>query len=540
MAFLRKGVKYFPNKSLILFVLIFCASCQKKDDVQRKKDCKESVEIKLGKQINDPYRLENMQQAYDNLYGDLLKTQLQPTHKYVRFLPSNETEWGILKSDTTLILYDFPLDFEVIEGSGTFHDKEILDSCITWQYTVVPYDYVFPNVYHELMYEVFIPEQIEEDLKCIDFSSYKIEEEAYRLTGNAEENSLQLKSSRWNPSGRITVEDNIKGIIGVPGASVHTRWCTNIKTCLTDENGYFSQPYAFLYCVNYSIKWERNDFDIRSGDYGQAWYNGPKMKSSWELHIKKDCLSWMYAHIHRAAVTYYYNNTRYGLSAPPRCGGILSQQKLHIGAKSKIGRSKYLDFKKIIQSSQIAIYGYKKKNAKQEYEWYASNEIFSTTIHELAHASHWYMGYSTLQYCIDYITSSSLIAESWASCVEWYVSKDVYGYQEDIRLNMQREKVEDMFDGYTSLFIDIIDDYNQNENLGEGYPMDRVKDYSMKQIETALDKTYLELKVSSVNPEILQTPYETFGLKIFKKKLKSLYDNSTESYIDELFENFQK
>jgi len=57
---------------------------------------------------------------------------------YLRFLPKNEDEWQILKTDSNIVLYDFPLDYD-IEVYGTYyHDPEISDSSITWQYTVIP------------------------------------------------------------------------------------------------------------------------------------------------------------------------------------------------------------------------------------------------------------------------------------------------------------------------------------------------------------------------------------------------------------------
>ena len=53
-------------------------------------------------------------------------------------------------------------------------------------------------------------------------------------------------------------------------------------------------------------------------------------------------MSWIYAHIHRGAYTYYYANT-YGIKTPPKDGGFLNQ-RIHIGAMEKSGRAHYFDF----------------------------------------------------------------------------------------------------------------------------------------------------------------------------------------------------
>lgn len=73
--------------------------------------------IVLGRQLQDPYSLKNMKQAFLNLKSGNTNTvdlDIQPTHTYLRYLPKNEEEWGILKSDTTIVWYDYPLDYEII------------------------------------------------------------------------------------------------------------------------------------------------------------------------------------------------------------------------------------------------------------------------------------------------------------------------------------------------------------------------------------------------------------------------------------------
>ena len=145
------------------------------------------------------------------------------------------------------------------------------------------------------------------------------------------------------------------------------------------------------------------------------------------------------------------------------------------------------------------------------------------------------MGYSTIQYGMDFLLNSPVMAESWASCVENVITSDIYNEEWE---NLQSHTISEMKDGYTSLFIDLMDNFNQRVEYGNEYPNDRVNGYILKQLETALDKTYLDLDVYTPAAEVLKMPVESFGMKIFKNKLKKLYNNQTEDYLDELFNNF--
>ena len=103
-----------------------------------------------------------MKKAYENLRSDLkADIIIETTHYYVKFKPKNEDELNLLKQDRTLELYDYPLDYEIIEGQEVYHDPEIPDTMPTYQYCAVPVNYNFPNVEYEILEELFIPEELE-------------------------------------------------------------------------------------------------------------------------------------------------------------------------------------------------------------------------------------------------------------------------------------------------------------------------------------------------------------------------------------------
>jgi hypothetical protein len=332
-------------------------------------------------------------------------------------LPKNEEEWALLKSDTTLLLYDFPLDYEIAEQGTYYHDPSLPQNAITWQYAVVPMDYKIPNIQHEILYEAFIPAHEDESmLKSSELDFYdRLEEESFRITGNlpgpSEGNRLKGLWSKWNPRGRITVYDDLLGEIPLEGVSVHARWSVNIKTCLTNADGYFSMS-SFRNDVNYSIKWERADYDIRDGDLLQAWYNGPKSGGEWNLCINGG-KSLMFATIHRAADKSFYGDNL-GIHRPKQAN------KTKICYKDSYNSDKAAVFwgnwGVVGVLPDIRIWG---RTASNNFR--ATNTIFAHTIHELGHQSHW-----QLIGALNYAFTKKIIYESWATAVEWALTNDEY------------------------------------------------------------------------------------------------------------------
>ena len=60
-----------------------------------------------------------MQKALNNLLNDLKEGEYEiiPSHYYVKFKPQNDDELSLLKNDTSIYLYQYPLDVEIIESS---------------------------------------------------------------------------------------------------------------------------------------------------------------------------------------------------------------------------------------------------------------------------------------------------------------------------------------------------------------------------------------------------------------------------------------
>ena len=115
--------------------------------------------IELGDRLEDPYTLENMQQSVSNLYPTKAgRTGLTATDLYVRFLPADDAEYERLRL-LGLELTDHPLDFEIRREGDFYHDPEVEEGRITWQYAVVPAGFPIPeDLHYELIDECYLPD----------------------------------------------------------------------------------------------------------------------------------------------------------------------------------------------------------------------------------------------------------------------------------------------------------------------------------------------------------------------------------------------
>lgn len=125
----------------------------------------------LGKKKNNPYSVQNMQAALDSLNAHpkelsgcmnapslVNEIEISVTDLYVRFLPLDSIQYKRLMTDTTLTLFDFPLDYEIVQ-TGEYYFDPTISGPYTWLYTKVDKDYLFPDgIIYEVLEELFIME----------------------------------------------------------------------------------------------------------------------------------------------------------------------------------------------------------------------------------------------------------------------------------------------------------------------------------------------------------------------------------------------
>ena len=127
--------------------------------------------VVLGEPLNNPFSVENMQAALDTLraHDDQLDgcmksksvlnaIEISTTDLYVRFLPQDSAQYRRLMCDSTLTLFDFPLDYEIAQY-GDYYKDPTVSGDYTWLYTCVPKDYEHPaGIAYEVLDELFLYE----------------------------------------------------------------------------------------------------------------------------------------------------------------------------------------------------------------------------------------------------------------------------------------------------------------------------------------------------------------------------------------------
>ncbi|MCF0200029.1 MAG: hypothetical protein HUK16_01460 [Bacteroidales bacterium] len=436
-------------------------------------NCPEDDAIVLGDTINDPYRLENMQRAYDNIHdGNAPISSVQANFRYVRILPESQEELDAIERDTTIVLFDYPLHYKIAAWGSYYHDPSVNDSILTWLYSVVPINYEFPSgLNEELIYYVYIPPTEAKG----DFY-YLLEEEAYRVVGYKEdEDEEKAIMTTWIPSALIKGWDDVANRqVPIEGVKVIANYITKIGTGITDENGFCEINKNFIHKVHYRIKWESGFWDIRNGILGQAYYDGPTQKRAWNLEIAKNGKSILYATVHKAAYKFFYGN-RLGLRRPNLSYGktkiSVYDRSAWWGTGCCWGTWSLLG---IIPDINIA-------------HPHTTNTdfVFGTAIHELGHQSHLlFIGKGT------YIQLAKEIHESWAAAIEWRLTNHFYNSELGISYNYPYNyqgwhpgnKGNGKTSYYTPIFIDLMENYNQII-LGSNYPNDAISGYNILYIQ---------------------------------------------------------
>ena len=205
--------------------------------------------IQLGDKLDDPYTVANMQDALTKVYPTKAgRVALSATDYYVRFLPLDDAQLQQLK-DKDLYLMDHPMDYSILREGDYYQDPDVPAEAITWQYTVVPVDFDFPEgIRYEILDDCFIAEHLTES-KAVDGVDWAaVEREAYLLSGNGNLLDIPTKGASAIPQGRITVEDAdyCDGKpIGISGVQVACNIFVKIATAYTDRDGYYTMGKSF-------------------------------------------------------------------------------------------------------------------------------------------------------------------------------------------------------------------------------------------------------------------------------------------------------
>ena len=212
--------------------------------------------IVLGDRLENPYKTENITKALESLYPTKAdRVDVRTTNLYVRFLPADDREYRRLE-DMGIIMTDHPLDYAIAVEGDWYHDPEVPDEDVTWQYAVVPHDFDFPDIRYEIIDECHISEN-DPGTRSDGIDWAAVEREAYRLTGNESMILPETKAeAKTVPSGRITIVDdkfNEGKPFGVAGVRISCNSFVKFDHTYTDRDGYYTMNKSYSSDLRYRL-----------------------------------------------------------------------------------------------------------------------------------------------------------------------------------------------------------------------------------------------------------------------------------------------
>ena len=456
------------SKVQLLFMALLMLSCSKETmspdhgiDYSYGRDLTHD-RIVLGDRLENPYKTQNITKALASLYPTKAdRVEVKATDLYVRFLPADKQQYNLLES-LGLELVDHPLDYDIAVEGDWYHDPEVPESNVTWQYAVVPVDFEFPDdIEYEIIDECYIVNSTATRSDGIDWEA--VEREAYRITGNEDRivDEMTKASGKVTPSGRITiVDDKANGgkPFGVAGVKVSCNSFVKFASSYTDRDGYYSMPKKFSAKLRYRLVFQ-NTMGFAIGlnlilvpasvsTLGKSSPSGVNVtvtdKSDEKLYRR--CV------VNNAAYDYYArcSSEDLNLTLPP------SDLRIWIFKNLAASSAVMLHHNAVLSNNLIAGYlgGYAVlikallpditigTNGRDDYA-----SIYDAVCHELAHASHFaQVGTSYWNPYISYMLTSYVLSggmtygdgmgesaglcevgEMWAYYMESRMHKDRYG-----------------------------------------------------------------------------------------------------------------
>ena len=421
--------------------------------------------IELGEKLEDPYTVENMQEAVARLYPTRAgSVSIKATDLYVRFLPKTEEEYALLLSKG-LKLMDHPVDYRIVKEGDYYHDPELSENAITWQYAVVSKDFEFPaGIRCEILDECYLSENDPVTRSESDIDWDAVEAEAYRLTGNSDlYPATRADGEVTFPSGRITVEDpDAFGgkPYGVAGVMVCCNSFVKFATAYTDRDGYYQLPKKYSSTPRYRLVFKNSaGFSIGLNlilvpASVSTLGTGPAAGVDVHIDTESDGALWRRAVVNNAAYDYIARcaSSDLDLKTPPQDLRIWIFKNLSSSSAAMLHHGAFVGSNELIQrylggySSLLKTFlpdltiGAKAGNGEFV-------DLYSAVMHEMAHASHyaqvgnaWWNPYIT--YVIrSYVTEGRQaygsgsgedagyceVGEMWAYFMESVLFQDRYG-----------------------------------------------------------------------------------------------------------------
>lgn len=495
--------------------------------------------------------------------------KVEPTHIYYKFTPVDSLQYSLLMSyDDQLGLITQPFEHEIIERKDDPSDTEIGTF-----YAIASIDQKIPEVPAQKIAELhFTDEDKLEDVPAnydeVEFKQnlmYQARKQAGHLndeelaegymsykegindktTNDNQRTTYGLFGKKWRPSGTVQVEDDYltdrnngnkiyKPVVNCVVNVLKWGWL-QIEHGTTNHNGYFATGTTYTKNVHYVVKFKHDYATIKDGNFFDtaSWFSWSCNRTALNITFTRANYEnyQFFALVHNASFDYYDRCLeQYGLHDP----GNLNITAQINGSNSEAG-AQWWPFNSAIRVSKNNSNGYR-----------GSDGIYSTTVHELTHCGHRKMDPGMFSFLVSGNTNKKnrlLMTESWAEGVETILTNNRYismfaseGYGTYTATNTSNTSnnltrgwngnrqfyTREQMNEYTPLVIDLVDNLNQNTQLGftsNNRPNDRVSGYTLAQIQDALNGSR--------------------NLTEWKNKLVNNHNNPTEGFINDVFDYAQ-
>jgi hypothetical protein len=536
----------------LIFIVLFLTTCNKDSDEQLRPkpifdeseipvtDGEEFTSTVLGDQLNNPYHIDTMQHALQNLIGH--DCQLSASHKYIRLLPSTIWQYMALLEDTSLILYDYPLDYE-LEYIGDYYQEPNIDlEDFTWLYTVVSVDKEIPDsIELEEICDLYLPEDSIILICDTTILSDDLIDEAFNLAGydNESANRSSAASTKYNPEGNISVTNTSLGNEGIKNVKVKCKHWFNLSHTYTNQSGHFRIPDSYKGNVTINLEFQNSHCSVRGFRGLRVWqiadavdvpvgkFSEDAMQNiTFTIGTSNDVNSerrrwWMSANACNSVEEYWAQSPNIGVHVPPNHLNIWLTTKVLPNDEGSACLLKQIGNTSLL-SAIIDLYLWNNANPADDIlilfkriltqllpditcgynsQRYAnSDEVSKLFYHELGHTSHYttvgnsfwiaYIEYIILHFGYGNTQSNGvgriLVSEGWAHCIDHLLSHLKYtGNWLNELDNMPAYPTNFPFDA-GGLYYDLTD----TPELSQGIT-DNVTQYTIHEVFNALQSDVL-------------------------------------------------
>lgn len=556
----------------------------------------------LGSVNEIPFTVQNMQEAYNRLKinpragqypSQLGEYQINATHSYYRFLPSDSTEYVNLVNDTVMDVSDVPFEYDISIQGDKYIDPEMqsLNNKFTYYYAIVPANYQIPfSISRTLISDLHFTGEdeigenpTEQEDEILDFL-HDVNIEAHKISGNLsdiekldykyfyrladgtiieitlaeatargidcdelfidydeldhDDGSGRRGRKSWNPHGRVTVEEGVltdigsaNNIVGVAGARIKVRkWgWLVIRKTYTDEDGNFRTSSTKTKKVKYAVYFK-----------DEIFFKIKAVTIFWDAkhrgHKKYKREGW-FQHFSEGGRSHFYaltQNAAYDYYYKWSSLNPNSPFDLHLPEFGLRISAKYNGDGSNHTWFDSGFWAEIRVSRKSGDNYRRSDGIYATTIHEMTHNGHSQMDFGI--FFGIYLDGNSkerlLMKESWAEGVETVVTNHRYQLLEP---NYFRSANNHLGWNY----------YRQRHTVNELSGFTKMNEYTP--IVSDLIDTYNQnieeshnCPVDSVSgytlSQIQHALDDARELEDWRDELIEDFDNATETYLHQLFE----